>query len=268
MNSLSQTIELLKEKYPQELTILKYFDNNTLISPLTPQPKYLFRGERLAEWKTSKSTFSRNLYNKPIFPEVNYYVSGIHLPTFEIINDFSLYLFLREALWSISIVDRQPLHPKIEESIAGLMQHYGFDTGFLDLTSDILVAAYFAAGGKPGDIGQIMVLETQNIEDKYFDLTKLFGNRPKLQSSFVLSGTIDLDLKSNEFQKNYKPLWFQFELTEDDRKKYLNPNLLSTANDEVIPEIIGWYKSHILSNTAISPEVKTYLTDKINAYKN
>ncbi|WP_345951291.1 FRG domain-containing protein [Mucilaginibacter sp. PAMB04274] len=265
MNTLSQTIENLVLRYPQELIPLKYFDNSTLTSPIVPQPKYFFRGERSAKWETSKSTYSRNLHGKPIFEEVNYLVTGIHLPTLEIINNYSLYLFLREALWNISIVDRKKQHPKIEESIAGLMQHYGFDTGFVDVTSDLLVAAHFAACGVPGDIGQIMVLETQNVADQYFDLTTLFGNRPKLQSSFVLSGTNELDLKSNEFAIDYKPKWYQFELTEYDRNRFINPELLSSSNDEVIPEIISWYDSHIANNDAISFEVKTYLTGKINA---
>lgn len=253
--TLKELIAELKGKFPQEPVQLRYFDFQTLESPLTLQPQYLYRGERTTSWPTSMTTFSRNLKDHPDFREINHWVSGLQLETGEVLNSYALYPFLKYALWPSEEAQADKM---IEIYINGIMQHYGFDTSLLDVTSDLLVAASFAATGWPNDTGQIMVLETKNVEDQYFDLTQMFGNRAKLQSAFVLYGTPALDLKSGEFSGLYQPSWHQFTLTQADKDLYLNPKLLQATDDDVIPHILDWYDMLISANKDISDAVKTY----------
>jgi hypothetical protein len=112
---------------------------------------------------------------------------------------------------------------------------------------------------------RISMLETKFVEDEYFDLTGMFGNRAKLQSAYVLYGTPALNLKSAEFSNQYRTTWHQFTLTQQDKNLYLNPKLLHPAGDEVIPHILDWYNTHIQANKEISDPVKAYF-EKIISY--
>ncbi|MDN3550998.1 FRG domain-containing protein [Mucilaginibacter aquaedulcis] len=260
--SLKELITQLNIQFSQEIVQLHYFDFKTLISPLSPQPRYLYRGEKTITWPTSMNTFSRNLKGHPDFREINHWVSGLQLETAVPLNRYALYPFLKYALWT---TEEKRADPMVEIYINGIMQHYGFDTSLLDVSSDLLVAASFAATGSPRETGQIMVLETKYVEDEYFDLTDMFGNRAKLQSAYVLHGTSALDLKNADFTNQYHTTWHQFTLTQEDKDLYLNPNLLHASGDDVIPHILDWYDTHIVKNNDISDPVKAYF-EKIISY--
>jgi hypothetical protein len=253
--TLKQLIQTLQIKFPQEFIPLHYFDFQTLQAPLTPQPKYLYRGERTVSWTTSMTTFSRSLKDHPDFAEINYWTSGLQPVSADVLNPYALYPFLKYALWPTEAVRADKM---VEIYINGIMQHYGFATSLLDVSSDLLVAANFAATGTLGDTGQLMVLETKNVEDQYFDLTQMFGNRAKLQSAYVLWGTPALDLKNQDFSDRYQPSWHSFSLTQEDKDLYQNPKLLHPAGDEVIPHILDWYDTHITGNDDINVSVKNY----------
>ena len=268
MSTLTELVANLKEDFPQETISLPLFDFNLNAVVSTPQPKYLFRGERSADWKTSTSTFAREkILQRDDFAEINHFLSGRHYPTGIEYPDYhySLYNFVRETLF-----DPNGLHedaPSIDFAIAGLMQHYGFDTAFLDVTSDVRIAATFAATGKVGDRGQLMVLQTEGLQDEYFDLSMLPGHRPKIQHAFALWGTGQLDLKSADFLSRYGAKWFAFTLSEQDLLTFANSDILSGAGDEVITIIVDWYDAHVRRHPQISPTVVQYFTEKIEALK-
>lgn len=164
-------------------------------------------------------------------------------------------------------LDENQNHPNRDLAIAGLMQHYGFDTSFLDFTSELSIAAAFAATGSIGDTGQIMVLKTEVVEDKYFDLTQIAGNRPKIQSAFALWGNSNLDLKSDDLKKSYESHWLKFTLTEQDKRTFDDPDILSIKEDEVATHIFDWYETHVLTKEDINQNIAEYFADKIDALK-
>lgn len=269
--SMQSLIELTNEihtNFPQESISASVFDFEELKKVIKPQPKYLFRGERTQLWTETKSKFSRNLFGKSFFNEVNYWISGHHhaIPE-EKTNDFSLYYFLRESIFGLTPFDSNP-DSNIELSIVGIMQHYEFDTSFFDLTSDLNIAAYFATlGSNIGDIGQLMIISSESVENKYFDLSQEIANRPQIQSSFVLWDSPELDLKSKMFTNKYGALWFKFEVTQSDIDRFQTLNVLSTEGDKIAQEIYDWYDSHINNNLNIGLETSKYFGNKIDQLK-
>jgi hypothetical protein len=268
MTSLSELLQQIAKDYPQEMTARQMFNFSTLRQEAVLQPKYLYRGERSSNWPTSNSTFSRTLKDHQWFSEINGLITGIH-PTLGIEysnSQYSLYSFLTESLVHTPEVLDNNQDASIQQIIVGILQHYGFDTSFIDVTSSIDIAASFAATGNTGDIGKIMIIETQNIEDKYFDLTRSPGNRPKMQHAFALWGTPQLDLKGEEFAKLYNPEWFDFTLTESDKILH-RPEILSIAGDDLALVFFEWYETHVEGNLDISSETKSYFTYKIDTLK-
>jgi hypothetical protein len=191
----------------------------------------------------------------------------MHKVSGQILNIYSLYFFLRETLWGISSVDEHN-NAEVEKSIAGLLQHYEFDTAFIDLTSDINVAAFFASfQGQVDDIGQILIIPTTNIENRFFDLTSELGDRPKKQKAYVILAPQQLDLKSDHFKTLTGSTWIEFKLTTKDKEKYSHSNLLSTSNDKIVKDIFDWFESHVQDKESITPEVRKYFGDKIDNLK-
>ncbi|MNK81759.1 FRG domain protein [compost metagenome] len=266
MTTLSELVERLKTDFPQQLIPLKQTDLDRQKQFTVDQPRYLFRGERNAGWMSTKSTFSRFGEKQLDFTEVNYWITGVIPKIGEYYPDHyrSLYPFLKSALTESEAAVSLP---NIEFTIAAILQHYGFDTSFIDVTSSIDVAAAFASTGKSGEIGKIMVLETSKIEDLYFDLAAIPGNRPSAQHAFVLWGTTALDLKSEDFIRDYSAQWFEFELTDQDKKKFANENLLALSHDKVAVHILDWYASHIENNLEISNKTAVYFANIMEQLK-
>lgn len=253
MRSLDDLIQYLVSMYPQEFS---------------PDPRYLFRGERTVYWPSSMTTYSRNLDKKPFIEDVNYLLFGFNRFVDFQYQSHSLYLFLREAIYDIGVVSPEQYEAEIDLFIAGIFQHYGFDTSLLDLTDDIQIAANFAAFGKVGDVGQIMVIESNKIEGHYYNLKSQPGNRASRQNAYGLLGTTQLDLKSDEFQNKYQPKWFKFILTESDKEKYTNSEMLAVENDSVIPLILDWWDTIGKQDQKAATEAKNYLEQKIAVLRN
>lgn len=259
MQSLIQLVEELQANFPQDFVPLKMTNTSTGLTAPSRQPLYLFRGERNANWETTKSTFSRFGELGLDFLEVNYWITGIqpqlYIPYEH--QSYSLYFFLREALLEDPLLSI-PLDAELELYIVGILQHYGFATSFLDVTDDVMVAAAFASMGKPLDTGQIMVLETKGIEDQYFDLAKVPGNRPTAQHAYGLWGSQALDLKSPDFSETYNPKWYSFQLTPEDKLRFSTSAILDLSGDQIVGHILEWYHCHIERNTTISVPSLTY----------
>lgn len=267
--TLREAVDFVNKHYPQELIEFRDFNLTSKAFESKRYPRFLFRGERSILWKETKSTFSRNnLGNNLIFEEVNYWLTGRHLISTEIINNYALYFFLREQFWHISVVQKTQPDIQIDLSIASFLQHYGFDTSFVDLTSCILVAAFFASSrAKAKDQGQILVLPSEKLEGRIFDLTLEAANRPKRQKAFSIQVPEHYDLKSEGVKSILNPVWINFELTEEDKMYFDDPNLLSTKEDQVASAIIDWFETHVNGNVDIGSATKLYFERIISDLK-
>jgi hypothetical protein len=164
--TLTELVTFLKKEYPQTIIEANVFDFEKVKNIRCMQPKYFFRGENKI-YENARSTFHRmnieSKFNQSELLELCY-------------THHHLYLFLREAIFCVSIVEKADHgDPQVELSIAGLLRHYGFDTSFLDVTSDIHIAANFALCNSPGQNGRILVINSDTLNEEktnyYFDLT-------------------------------------------------------------------------------------------------
>ncbi len=257
--SLTELIELLKAKYSQTSIETKIFDFEKVQEVKSAEPKYLFRGENKIYDKTNTTLY--RLFEKQVFNQhelFEFYSTHFHL-----------YLFLREALWDISVIEKKNHNkPSIELAIAGFLQHYGFDTSFIDLTSNIKIAANFAAMNKVGSQGSILVIESNSLNAEevnyYFDLTKCQGERPKKQESYVIWDQFgNLDLKDNYFLTKHNGKWFNFSLTGEDKLYFLDESLLSTEDDEIVFQINEWWRYSDIKSIMKSSKLVDFINNKI-----
>jgi hypothetical protein len=267
--TLREAVNFVNKQYPQESIELRDFNLTSLDHEVKIFPRYLYRGERSIKWLETKSTFSRNkLSHSPNFEEINYWVTGRHLISGQIINNYGLYFFLREQFWNISVIQEIQLDIQVDLAIASFLQHYGFDTSFIDLSSDILVAAFFASNGAHvKDKGHLLVLSSKIFEGRIFDLTLESANRPKRQKGFSIHVPEGYDLKSQALKSIVKPVWIKFELTDDDKAYFDNTDLLSTKEDKVASAIIDWFDIHIYDNVEIASTTKLYFEKIIASLK-
>jgi hypothetical protein len=262
MKSLIEAVDYINKNYRQGFS-----DNQTNnVSTLFvggPMPKFLYRGEAKL-WEKTQSNASRNrLTDDPDFSEINYWITGRHLKIGVVQNNYSLYNFLRESLYGISVVDEYFSNPNLDKAIAGLLQHYGFDTCLIDFTSEIDVAAFFASfNSATGNEGQIFVLPTINIEDYVFDLSLDKASRPKKQKAFALVLPQDYDLKTENSLSFKKGFSIKFRLTTNDKERFYRDDLLSIAGDNVVIDIVNWFDCHIATNPQVSDRVKQYFRVK------
>lgn len=261
--TLTEAVDYIEKVYPQETVQLNDYSFELNSIARISGPKFLYRGERSSSWLECKSTSSRNkTLEHPNIDEITHWIFGAANGYNQ--NRYSLYFFLRSLQWGISNVEDQTDNIQLDASIAAALQHYGFDTAFIDLTSDINVAAFFAAHkGKVGETGQLLVIPTENIENRFFDLTKHFGDRPKRQKSFVLMAAPSDDLKSLRFLQATKSKWISFTLSMDDKDRYTTNDLLEVEGDKLADDIVDWYQSHINSNNSISESVRKYIDARV-----
>ena len=269
MLTLRQTVEYMNAKFPQQQLELADFDVSNKRPFTQHYPSYLFRGQRSIEWKTTHATIFRN---EPLVvqlkSDIDKWIAGQHPLLGVQINNYTLYYFLREALWEKSCVDGLPDDFDVQQTIAGIMQHYGLDTAMIDLTADLHTAAFFASNqAVPGTIGQLMVVPTENLAGSIFNLAADQCLRARRQQAHALLGTSGLDLQSDNFKDKFNAKWFSFQLTDDDVKTFHNPTLLSIEGDLTARSIVNWYDHHIRGSEEISVGFKTYLAKKVNTLR-
>lgn len=166
-------------------------------------PRYLFRGE--AGWfPDTKPRAGRAGIWKDLCPE-------------------SLSIFQGLSKWLIQKFVRQPYNLSEYEALA-VLQHYGLPTIMLDFSSDPGVAMTFAIGDGGNDYGRIAVLpigayhrgiSVANLRDHRWAV------RPQRQGGFgvaKLNPPYNVDLKSFEARTELGIRWFEFPITENDRR--------------------------------------------------
>jgi hypothetical protein len=105
----------------------------------------------------------------------------------------------------------------------GFMQHYGAPTEFLDLTSDLDVAGFFACGADAGSQGFLCVLPLSDAVQHatIVDLTNHpMAERPRRQSAYALTSAKYPDLKDRLCTKALNLKWFAFTLQQSDVDHY------------------------------------------------
>jgi hypothetical protein len=249
--TLTELVTFLKKEYPQTTVEAKTFNFREMEYTMRLQPKYFFRGEKQL-YKNTHSKFCRmnieSKFNRSELLELCF----IH---------HHLYLFLKEARFNYGT-------PDAELSIAGLLQHYGFDTVFLDVTSDISIAANFASRNNIGEKGKILVIKSKTLNEEnvnyYFDLTTCPGKRPIAQSSYVIwDQQRSLDLKNKGFLSKHDAKWFEFTLGAEDKSNFYDQSILSVTDDTIVNEINEWWELSDIQRSMKEPRIIAYIKQKI-----
>jgi len=256
--NLTELINYLNFTYNQSKIQTRIFDFETIGEIEYLEPKYFYRGES-DSYPYTRTTLVRLLQEGKLKPsELTEYIF-VH---------YNLYLFLRESLFGISCVEEADHgKPNIELFISGILQHYGFDTSFLDVTSDLKIAANFASMNNVGTKGRILVIESNSLNhdnsNYYFGLIKCPGLRPQRQSSYVIFDQFrNLDLKDNNFLSAHGGNWFDFKLTKEDKERFCDSSILSIENDEVAQQLNEWWNYADSAKQINSSSIKYLLIEK------
>jgi hypothetical protein len=245
--SLTETLALLKQKYFGEIETNAISTYNNEIKGKKIVPAYLFRGENRHNGSlTSKMERFRtnNKINESLRNEI---------------HDIAIFLdkFLREHTVNEY---KMPL----EES-ATLLQHYGFPTEVIDVTSDLNVAASFAVFGNKDGFGRIYVYSTaklaqttHTIDMAIFD----YARRPIRQKGY---GIVHKDCKDLLIPRVRESVGFEsydFSMSVDDIKTFeRNDYLCAVEGDQVLALFNILFEKTQLRN--MSAEAKDWLKKEI-----
>jgi hypothetical protein len=221
-DSLAACLDHLRTSYPQGTVSVAARDvardfADEPASLTWEAPRFLFRGE------------------SGLFP---------HTPTSlaRVRSDLSLSVETIEAILAVSIRVRDQLSEQFELSLrlaAGLLQHYGLATPFLDVSPDLDVAVQFATSLAVGDWGALAVLPVESLrEPDSFMLADLtlhpMADRPRRQSAFAFLDRAHSDLKDPTaiLDRDLSWHWFRF-TAEDEEAHQPDPLLLDAHSDRV-----------------------------------
>lgn len=250
--NLTELIDYLNNEFKQEEIPLDEFDYQNNCFNKKPNPKYLYRGEN-DFYSATKSNYHR-LLDSCFFTNSQLFL----------FNDYIVRLLIDLMANHLQLVGRDdPNHYPCINEAGGYLQHYGFPIMWLDFTSDINIAAFFASYKNQNRQGRICVTETTNLlnENQIFKLDKSIAKRPTLQKAFALRMFDEKpDLKrANDFVTR----WYEFNLTESDLTFQKNDYLLSTKGDRICETILNYIENNKINDSKIQEYINIIKTDLI-----
>ncbi|MFX1376777.1 MAG: FRG domain-containing protein [Promethearchaeota archaeon] len=205
--TLDKCIAYIKNKYPESIS----------------NPKFLYRGEA-EKYPHTYSSYDRLLQqNRFNEREISFLDKAIQ------------YVGHQMNLASFPSGKTQ----KSSFQIQGYIQHYGFPTRLVDITSSLNVATYFVSKLFIGKQGRFCIIDIKKIKqpNKIIKLDRAEARRPKFQEGYTISLEPMQDLKSIE--KGI--VWLEFTIAQSDIELYFRPNqdinFLSTNYDNIAHRI-------------------------------
>lgn len=226
--NLKEVVEYINKNYQQIDVLLRekdYVQNDFFEKP---NPKYLFRGEKI--YPTTKSNYHRN----PITNAEQKYILNISCDLYQELNG-------RIDQTSTEYI------PNINQ-IGAILQHYGFSIMWLDFTEDVRIAAFFASYKNETGKGRIWIIETKSIieNEMIFKLESNVAKRPSIQKAYALRMFDD----KPDFQnpEHFNSIKIDFDLTKEDIKHFENKVLLSTSSDQISDFIIHYIENNTVDD--------------------
>ena len=253
--TLKESFEFIKKKFPQQNILLPEFDYHSGMMINKLNPKYLFRGE--SKLYSSTISFFERLIKEKRFNDEQWKI-------------------IKETILNVSVHLTEKFHQLLARGVpgrgavitalAGYMQHYGFPIARLDFTSDISVAAFFAAKGcNVGDRGKLCAIELSEWinENRLFEkLDGSLAKRPREQNAFSL--TIN-PIDNFDLKKTSKVFWIEFEFHKEDSIFFTMKNYLSTMDDKIAIEIIEYLEPKL--SVITDRDVMLFFKDILNGLK-
>ncbi len=239
--SLAERLADLKRRAGAERALPYGRDLLSALSPTSPMPAFLYRGESGVYPKTQTS-MARAVSSS--------------LPRAAIVD-------LKRVSERITRTLQRKFNLAADQAL-GFLQHYGFPTEFLDATSDPQVAASFACSLRVGEAGALCIIPTRQLVEQG-ELVDLrignFAKRPRLQSAFAIRCGKYADLKDAKVISALNLDWLPFRLTHEDAARF-EPNF--TLLDARADELAGLIWLIIDSAGKFNNEAAKYLSGRID----
>jgi hypothetical protein len=217
MPSLIEVVRAIRQRYPQSDVPLRTYNYLREEFEQLPGPRYLFRGEN-SVYPHTKSAYHRLI--------------DVSQVSQEFIED--LLDLVQEILFTLTgrnIPDRDhPNYQLLLNMLGGVILHYGVPIMWLDFTSEVDIAAHFAADAVPGTVVRIYKVRTPDVLNVIYRL----DHHPALRCQRQRAYAVRMGDQNADFQdrNHYRYDVMSATLTEEDKRMFCNPGLLSTVDDE------------------------------------
>jgi hypothetical protein len=121
------------------------------------------------------------------------------------------------------------------------LQHYGYPTDYIDVTSDVSVAASFASKLRVGDAGAVCIVPTERLlaRGSLIDLRHHpLAERPRLQSAFAVHIPEYPNLRDPAAIEALQLTWIEFRFTDLDAARFVPDFALLDARSDRVAGLI------------------------------
>ncbi len=200
-------------------------------------PRYLFRGE-------------------------NYFYPNTHAGAHRFVADPRVTGQAKREIVDVMDRLREHLASWVPEKLdrEALLQHYGFPTLFVDLTSSVEVAAHFAVDRNKSELGRILVCHISQswAQKMVVDLTGIdWAIRPQRQHAYLVNVGEDGDLQRLPWVRDYR-----FIVTDTDSNNFCRPELVGDLKKDPTCGLL-----HLLAGYTderdITEEAREWLEERI-----